>query len=176
MNNDEHGGVRRRDLTVRIDYLADHLEAIPMLAEWHHAAWSSITPHLTVEDRVTGFRLRARRGGVPTGFVAVVQGAVVGLACLVNQDMETRQDLTPWLASVLVAAPHRRRGIGSALSDRVADEAFSQGFSRLYLLTFGSVTFYARLGWHVLEEAHYLGTSGTIMQRDRGGAASPRAT
>jgi hypothetical protein len=29
-------------MAVQIDYLADHLEAIPILAESHHAAWSSI--------------------------------------------------------------------------------------------------------------------------------------
>ena len=88
---------------VKIEYLADHAGAIPTLAQWHHDQWHTITPHLTVADRIAGFRSRMRRLDVPTGFVAVLDEVVVGMACLVAHDMETRPELTPWLATVLVA-------------------------------------------------------------------------
>ena len=87
---------------ITIDYLDQHLEAIPGLAQWHHDEWSSITPDLTIDDRIQGFRARARRGGAPSAVVAVVDGHVAGLACLVAADIDSHAHLTPWLASVLV--------------------------------------------------------------------------
>jgi GNAT superfamily N-acetyltransferase len=150
---------------VKIEYLADHADAIPTLAQWHHDRWRTITPHLTVADRIAGFRARMHRLQVPTGFVAVVDDVVVGMACLVAHDMETRPELTPWLATVLVAPDYRDRGIGSALSERVVAEGRALAFSRLYLVTFDRTNLYARLGWTSLEPTEYLGLPATIMVR-----------
>jgi GNAT superfamily N-acetyltransferase len=152
-------------LFVKIEYLADHGDAIPALAQWHHDEWQALTPHLTVADRIAGFRSRMRRLEVPTGFVALVNENVVGMACLVAHDMETRPELTPWLATVLVCPDYRGRGIGSALSERVVAEGQALAFPNLYLVTFDKMSFYTRLGWSSLEQAEYLGVPATIMVR-----------
>jgi hypothetical protein len=65
-------------MNFRIEYLADHVDQIPNLADWHHAQWAAITPHLTIPDREARFRARALRGSVPTAFVALVDESVVG--------------------------------------------------------------------------------------------------
>lgn len=142
-------------MAFQLEYLADHVEAIPQLARWHHAQWASVTPHLTLSDREARLRARAHRGSVPTGFVAVLNRSVVGLACLVGCDLESHAHLTPWLASVLVASDHRGRGIGSALSNRVVAEAEALGFAESHLFTFDKRRFYERLGWSAVEEATY---------------------
>jgi GNAT superfamily N-acetyltransferase len=151
--------------TFVIDDLIDHPEAIPTLARWHHDQWHRVTPHLSIADRIAGFRARMNRKHVPCGFVAIMDGDIVGMACLVAHDMETRPELTPWLATVLVARSYRERGIGSSLSERVVEEAGSLGFAKLYLVTFDKVRFYARLGWTELERTTYLGLPATIMVR-----------
>lgn len=156
-------------MAFQIEYLADHIEAIPALARWHHDDWKAITPHLTVSDRVARFQARARRGGLPVGFVAVVDGSVVGLASLVDCDLDSHGHLSPWLASVLVAPDHRRRGIGSALSERATEEARVFGFVRVYLFTFDKQDFYRRLGWSTLEDTTFLGHPVTIMVRELAG-------
>jgi GNAT superfamily N-acetyltransferase len=153
---------------VKIEHLADHGDAIPTLAQWHHDEWQAITPHLTVADRIAGFRSRMRRLAVPTGFVALLDDVVVGMACLVAHDMDTRPELTPWLATVLVAADYRGRGIGSALSNRVVAEARVLAFPNLYLVTFDKTSFYERLGWNRLEQTEFLGRPATIMVHDLG--------
>ena len=160
---------------LQIEYLDQHIDAIADLARWHHAEWAAITPHLSLADRVAGFRERchcglgalasARRGGIPTAFVAVLGADVVGLACLVEYDIESHQHLTPWLASVLVAPEYRGRGIGSALCERATEEARLLGVEKLYLFTFNRQRLYGRLGWLALENALYAGASGTIMVR-----------
>ena len=103
-------------MVFKIEYLADHMDAIPGLARAHQAEWTAITPHVTVSDRAARFQARAGRGGIPTGFVAVVNGTVVGLACLVECDLDSHRHLSPWLASVLVDPDYRGCGMGSALS------------------------------------------------------------
>ena len=155
--------LNRETTLVKIEYLADHADAIPTLAQWHHDEWQAVTPHLVVADRIAGFRARMRRLEVPTGFVALIDEAVAGMACLVAHDMETRPELTPWLATVLVAPQFRGRGIGSALSQRVVVEGRALAFPRMYLVTFDKASFYARLGWHNLEQTEYLGLPATIM-------------
>lgn len=152
-------------MALQIAYLDQHLDAIPTLARWHHMEWAAVTPHLSVADRIAGFRARARRGTVPTSFVAILDANVVGLACLVENDVQSHQHLTPWLASVLVAPQHRGRGIGSSLSERTTEEARVLGFPKVYLFTFDRQSFYARLGWSALEDTHYAGAPGTIMVR-----------
>jgi predicted N-acetyltransferase YhbS len=152
-------------VNLRIDYLDDHRQAIPKLAELHHAEWLTVTPGLSVADRIAGFEARARRGSIPTGLVAVVENAVVGMASLVACDIESHCHLTPWLATVLVEPGYRRRGIGSALTIRAVDEAITLGVRDVFLFTFDRQSFYARLGWETLEPATYAGRRGTVMSR-----------
>lgn len=152
-------------MNLQIDYLEDHRRAIPKLAELHHAEWQTVTPGLSVADRIAGFEARARRGSIPTGFVAVVEDAVVGMACLVACDIESHCHLTPWLATVLVEPGCRRRGVGTALVIRATDEAIKFGVRDLFLFTFDRQSFYARLGWETLEPATYAGRHGTVMSR-----------
>ena len=154
-------------MTIETEYLDEHVDAIPALATWHHDAWAGITPHLSVADRIAGFLARARRGSIPTGFVALLDSHVVGMACLVDYDVDSHRHLTPWLATVLVAPTHRGKGIGSALSSRATEEAWVLGVSNLYLFTFDKAAFYTRLGWSALEAAQLGGVPGTIMVRSR---------
>ena len=87
--------------------------------------------------------------------VAVDGDEPVGCASLIEHDMLTRPELSPWLAGVFVPREHRRRGIGAALVERVVAEARSLGVPRLYLYTPGSGTLYLRLGWSVVERTFY---------------------
>ena len=153
-------------VALRIEHLADHLGAIPTLASLHHTEWATVTPNSSMADREAGFRARAQRGALPTAFVALLDANVVGFACLVECDIDSHRHLTPWLASVLVASEHRRQGIGSALCERTAEEARALlRFPTVYLFTFDRRSFYARLGWSVLENTRCAGAPGTIMVR-----------
>ncbi len=90
---------------------------------------------------------------------------MVGMACLVERDLESLGHLSPWLASVLVAPDYRGQGIGSALSERATQEAYVLGFERAYLFTFDMPSFYRRLGWVWVEDTTFLGHPVTVMSR-----------
>ena len=148
---------------MRIAYLADHREQIPRLAEWLHAQWGYLHENDSVERRASRLEARATRGGVPVTFVAVDGETLLGSASLVADDLETRPELTPWLASVFVAPEHRGRGVASALVQRVVEEARSSGIDRLYLWTTDQERLYARLGWEPVERTRFQGEDIVVM-------------
>jgi N-acetylglutamate synthase-like GNAT family acetyltransferase len=80
--------------------------------------------------------------------------------------METRMNLSPWLAGVFVSPEQRRRGIGSALVQRVIEEATGLGVQRLYLYTPSAQQFYARRGWLLVERTSYRGVDVAVMSLD----------
>ena len=148
---------------MKIEYLADCLDVIPTLSGWHHKEWLVYNPGESMEERVAKMTAQAGKGAVPTTFVAIEDGTVLGSASLVAHDMDTRMDLSPWLASVLVAPEHRRRGVGTTLVNRVVDEARALGFRTLYLFTPDKEAFYKKLGWQFLERTEYMTKSVVVM-------------
>ena len=85
---------------------------------------------------------------------------------LVVDDMDTRTELSPWLAGVFVAVESRKQGIGAALVRRVIVDAWSLGIDRLYLYTLNSEQFYSHLGWSVVERTKYRGVDIVVMSLD----------
>jgi predicted N-acetyltransferase YhbS len=153
-------------MTVRIESLADHPEALPQLAAWHHAEWGFLHPGGTVAEVEAELRGHLDPGRIPVTFVALIGDEVVGSASLIAHDLPERPDLGPWLASLYVAPEHRRQGIGAALAARVVEEAVRLGIQMLYLFTFDQENYYARLGWQrrVSETCH--GHPVMVMTRD----------
>ncbi len=147
-----------------------HLPADPALvrkiAEWHHAEWSHLSGR-TVEDRIAEF---AEHGtDIPLTLVAWLDGAPVGTASLLVQDMDVHRELTPWLGSVYVLPRHRSRGIGKRLAGRAVAEAGRLGVATLYLFTEDRAGFYTALGWETMDSFPYHGETVTLMRLAPGG-------
>jgi GNAT superfamily N-acetyltransferase len=149
--------------TVKIVHLAACPDAIPTLAAWVDDEWGAVLRGVTLADLVARFEAAAVPGRIPETFVALADGRPLGMASLVAEDMSTRPELTPWLASVYVVPEARRRGVGSALVRRAMDAMGALGIDRLYLFTPDQVPFYRRLGWAPLARTHYRGEDVQIM-------------
>jgi GNAT superfamily N-acetyltransferase len=145
--------------------LADHPAVIPTLAQWFHAEWSYLYPERTGADVERQIAERAQKTAIPLALVALGDDQPVGTVCLKVHDMDTRTDLTPWLAGLYVAAPWRRRGVGAALVAAIEARASELHVPTLYLYTPQSAAFYARLGWRVLEQTEYHGYPVTVMTK-----------
>jgi GNAT superfamily N-acetyltransferase len=148
---------------MRIEYLSDHSGALPQLAEWQHAEWGHFRPGDTLEKRTTRLWGYANGDRIPLTVVALEGDEVLGSASLIEHDMETRMELTPWLAGVFVGPEFRRRGIGATLVRRVMAEAARLKVPVLYLYTVHSEKFYAALGWTFQERTSYREQSVVIM-------------
>jgi GNAT superfamily N-acetyltransferase len=151
---------------MRIGYLSDNVAVIPTLARWHYEEWGYLHPGSSVNTFATMLQSHLGRKRIPTTFVALSKGIIIGSASLVAHDMDTRMDLSPWLAHVFVTPVFRSRGIGSALVHRVIKEAEQLYVNTLYLFTPDREGFYVRLGWHTIERTEYQGHQVVIMAID----------
>jgi predicted N-acetyltransferase YhbS len=132
---------------MRIDYLANHIELAPVLAAWHHREWSGLLVDWSLEQAHSELRSHVRLRNIPTTFVALDEGEVIGSASLIESDLDAWQHLSPWLASVYVVEQHRGRGVGTQLIHRALEDARALGVPAVYLFTAGHEAYYARLGW-----------------------------
>ncbi|MGQ4879242.1 GNAT family N-acetyltransferase [Billgrantia sp. LNSP4103-1] len=138
---------------------------VATVAGWTYAEWGHLHPGSTAESYRDAFRRECGDGGVPSVFVAMEGDQPVGTAALLAEDMDSRRELTPWLASVFVLPEWRGQGIASRLVRRVEEEAAASGVDRFYLFTPDQQALYRRLGWRDLEELSYRGEEVTIMVR-----------
>jgi N-acetylglutamate synthase-like GNAT family acetyltransferase len=151
------------ELPMSIEYLADRLEFLPTLAQWQHAEWGHANPGDSVEARKARLQDSTNHDRIPLTVVAVEDGEVLGSASLVEHDIDTRLDLSPWLASVFVGPEHRRQGTGAELVRRIMREATKLKVPLLYLYTVHSEAFYAKLGWTLQEYTTYREQNVAIM-------------
>jgi GNAT superfamily N-acetyltransferase len=119
----------------------------------------------TLEEDAAGLRALIDGDSAEPAFVARIDGAAVGSALLVRRELEPAHDLTPWLAGLVVAEPHRGKGIGSALVAAVERRAAAAGFGALYLYTWEARGFYIGLGWKPVETFKQDGETMMLMSR-----------
>lgn len=107
---------------MQIELLADRLEFIPTLAEWHFREWAYLRPGDSVANRVRLLQERSGRTDLPVTFVASFATELLGSAMLIHHEMDTHPQFTPWLAGVFVVPAHRGHGIGRMLAEHVVCE------------------------------------------------------
>jgi GNAT superfamily N-acetyltransferase len=120
---------------------------------------------MSFEDVKRTVAERANTDKIPLAVVALDGGRVIGTGCLKVHDMDTRIELTPWLAGIYVEWSQRRKGVGSRLVSALEGIAKNFGTQRLYLYTPQSAGFYTRLGWAEYQRTTYKGQSVTIMEK-----------
>jgi GNAT superfamily N-acetyltransferase len=150
---------------VQIELLADHPDWIPTIVRWHWDEWGHLDPSGTLERWTMRLAEKANRDQIPLTLVAVEQGKPAGTALLVTHDMETRKDLSPWLAGVFVLPEQRSHGVGLRLVQEAEKKAHEMGIEKLYLYTRSAVPFYEKLDWRELERCVYQGREVVIMSK-----------
>ena len=145
--------------------LADRREFVWELAALHHAEWKHLNPSLTLQKRAAALMEAAGREGIPSIFIATSETQLIGSAAVVKQDMDTRPDLSPWLASVFVKKDFRHQGIATALIARCECEAAKSGANSWHLFTEYAAKLYEHLGWRHMERCEYRGVMVNVMSK-----------
>lgn len=153
---------------MQIEYLCDHPEFVEELAELNFKEWGEFRPGDTLEARTERMRAACGKGAIPSVVVAIEKGTLLGGALLIDSDMKTRPELTPWLAGVYVKTEQRGRGVASQLVKRIVKEAAALGVPQLYLYTDAAQSLYTRLGWEVIEDVVYEDLPVTVMKYTTG--------
>lgn len=149
-----------------IESIADRSDLVETIAEWHWNEWGHLDPGGSLPSWTEGLRERTCLDRIPTTYVALDGDEPVGSVTLVEHDMSTHQDLTPWLAGMYVKPEHRGKGIGSALVRHLMSKCAEMGIARLYLYTQSAGGFYEKLGGSHLEDDYYEGQFVAIMMSD----------
>ena len=90
--------------------------------------------------------------GLEQGFVAHAGDTYLGSALLIENDLDARPLLRPWLAALWVDEPFRRRGIATALMEAARHAAGQQGIATVYLCALPAVSsYYLSRGWRQIE-------------------------
>lgn len=152
-------------MPLRIEYLADHPDLVPLLADWFFQEWGGRSPNDTLHTFKERLLERMNRNKPPLTLVALRGEEPVGTAALKVQEMETHPQYQYWLGSVYVRENDRGLGVGSTLVEAVIAEAEHLNIQELYLYTRGKEDFYTKFGWMNIEKSTYRGRSVTIMKR-----------
>ena len=110
--------------SLQILRLADAPQHLEKIAAWNHAEWGKNSGS-SLRDSMDWFQAMTVAPSEEC-VLAVQNGDVIGMASLVDHDLEERPDLLHWLASVHVHPAFRRAGVASALSGAVEQEGTSR--------------------------------------------------
>lgn len=143
---------------MKIQCITDCPDLLPTLVEWERTEWGN--EWATVVEQATS------RDTVPTIFVALDGNKPMGCAMLIEHDMMSRRDLSPWLGGIFVHPAYRKCGVASALVQHAMDKARQTGISTWWLYTASSRQLYERFNWKYVDEVQYEGESVTLMRYD----------
>lgn len=148
-----------------IDIREDH-GLIDVLSEHHQKEWGHLCPGETLEGRKNRMRIFLGDGFIPTMYVAKKNGNCFGTVAIVENDMDTKPELTPWMAFVYVFPEHRRKGIGGMLVKYIMDKTRENGIKKMYLFTETQEKLYSRFGWETTSREKYHGFDIVIMETE----------
>ena len=138
---------------------------VQQLAHWHHDEWLHLNPDATLKSRLKRYQESVKTDMLPDIFVAYNDDGLLGSATLAKDDMDTRAYLTPWLASLYVAAEYRSQGIASQLIKYVVGYAKQKQYKNIYLFTEDQTDFYQHRGWHFIESLEYRNNEVDLMSQ-----------
>jgi predicted N-acetyltransferase YhbS len=130
---------------MEIQFLADCPEVIPALACLHQLEMK-LGANSNYRKTVEKFYRRCNRNSLPLSLVAFVDTLPIGIASLIECDLPSHSHLKPWLASLFVATPYQRRGIGYQLMQQIESIATKIGYQQLYLYTWTAEKYYHQRG------------------------------
>jgi GNAT superfamily N-acetyltransferase len=150
------------DTHLRISYLAEHPEAVPMLKQWFETEWIDYYGPAGPGDAEQDLLAYSGREKLPVALVAFCEGQLCGIAALKPESISTHKHLYPWVAAGFVVPGFRRRGIGANLVSALEDIARELGYSTIYCGTSTATGLLKRHEWQFMERVRYNGEDVSI--------------
>jgi GNAT superfamily N-acetyltransferase len=154
-----------------IDYLADHPDAVPVLAGWFASEWSEGSPETSADGFAAQLSSAVNRDRLPICLLGLLGAEPVATATLKFREIEYADEADFWIGWVCVREDVRGRGYGRALVAAAEAQAAAKRLSPLYLHTPGKEAFYSRLGWQTIGlTTTSQGWPSTVMTKAMSGA------
>jgi GNAT superfamily N-acetyltransferase len=90
---------------------------------------------------------------LPKFYLLLDDEKIVGTYALITNDLNSRQDLWPWLACLFVEPEYRNQGLAEKMLNHGLAEAKQKGFDKLYLSS-DLENFYEKKGWSYLADCY----------------------
>lgn len=150
----------------KLDLLKNHPDAISSLAKmWHELLGRLWVPGISIPQVEAKFRTHLNDEKLPLTFVALDANVPIGM-CSLRANDGIREDLEPWLGSLIVSREYQGQGIAKLLIDAVKHKAKENGFPMLYLFTFDRTLpeYYRRQGWDDIGKDQFKQHDVTVMK------------
>jgi GNAT superfamily N-acetyltransferase len=136
---------------IKIAFLADHVDAVPVLARWFRAQWPDYFAGRPLTEIEQDFHADANRNSLPIRLVAFVDDELAGTIVLRERAFGDLPAYSPGLGGLYVAEPYRRRGMGAELIRSGMDLSRAQGYETVYAATSVAHGLFLRLRWELVE-------------------------
>jgi N-acetylglutamate synthase-like GNAT family acetyltransferase len=147
---------------------------IPRLAEAHAREWAHLYTAWNRETARAEFHSEGKTAALPTTLVLhQPDGQLIGSVSLILNDLPSRPDLNPWLASLYVFPDFRRQGHGRRLVQAALSKSHELGHTALFLFTENRVSFFSQFGFEVVCQETAAAHAITIMRADGRAPARP---
>lgn len=140
---------------ITVEFLADHLDAIPTLTKWFRAQWSNYYANFSDEEMTKDFLEDISRTSLPSRLVAFESNELVGTIVLREGDTEILSEPQPELGGLYVVESHRGQGIATELVRAGMKLAHEQGYTTVSATTVAAAGILERLGWQFIKTVQY---------------------
>lgn len=138
--------------------------AARVVATWQFTEWGRGYKG-TFDDLLSQIKRGIGSSTIPIVFVAKVGDEVIGTSSIVENDLPSREDINPWLASIFVAPEWRMCGVAASLIRAALAHAKFLHIEKLYLFTRGLESVYAKFGFEKVDSGEFIEEEVSIMMR-----------
>lgn len=136
---------------VEIVNLLDDKKYLEEVSEWIWKEWSE-KKGAKKEDVLYRSKHSLGYNQVPQMYIAKYNEEVIGVVSIWRNDLTARQDLYPWMATLIIKPEYRNKGVGKKLQEKCIEECRRLKYDNLYLIT-ELENYYEKTGWEFLEIA-----------------------
>ena len=148
-----------------IEFLADHPDAVAVLAQWFAREWGDGSSERTAAGYAAQLARSANIDRLPVCLVGLLDAEPVATATLKFREIDYSREADFWVGWVCVRQDMRGRGFGRALVAAVEALAAARRDTPLYLHTPREEAFYRRLGWRTIGPTIADGKPSTVMAK-----------
>lgn len=135
---------------IAIRFLADHPEAIPILAKWFRDQWPDYFADWSQAQMEQDFLEDASRDRIPCRLVAFASNELVGTIIL-REQTDALPEFQPELGGLYVMESHRSHGVATELVRAGMRLAHELGYETVYATTVVAAGILERLGWEFVQ-------------------------
>lgn len=146
-------------------HLKDRPDLLPKLAELCGREWIHLYESWDADTSLREFEASRTDGQLPITLIAIEDDTLLGTVSIVLNDLPGREDLNPWLASLLVLPEHRGKHVASFLVRQVEEFLGQLGFAEAFLFTEAAGGLFQKLGWEPYEPAKTNGHDVMIFRK-----------